>query len=142
MRHLLKTYFLWVVLAWLFPLSDISAVGPFTTLNEGFAVAQRLQKPVLLHFYATNCPPCAELDRGVLRNKEVVSELAKNWVVVRIDCTDEKPQCRAAADRYGVTAWPTWIFLDRDLKEVPSTRIVKWELKTAQVLSVLKKARD
>ncbi|MFN7574445.1 MAG: thioredoxin family protein [Planctomycetota bacterium] len=65
--------------------------------------AARRNKPILLHFGASWCRPCQEVETFVFRNPAVARKLGETVVPVRIDY-DQNPQLAA---EFGVKSLPT-----------------------------------
>ncbi|MDO8461343.1 MAG: cytochrome c biogenesis protein CcdA [Deltaproteobacteria bacterium] len=82
-----------------------------TTLAEGLEVAKREGKPVLIDFWATWCLPCLQMDKTIFQD-EAVKKALESFVLVKIDCTQETPECRELVRRYEVIGWPTILFLN------------------------------
>ena len=64
--------------------------------------AQRLGRPLLIHFYADWCIPCRRMDRDVLRSPELSAHLKRNFVGVKVDA-DREPD---VLKKYGVRSLP------------------------------------
>ncbi len=79
-------------------------------LESAQAEATRLNKPLLIHFYADWCGPCKRMDREVLHSPEFLSRVGSRIVAVKIDIEQQ----RAVAERYGVESLPTDLFLSPD----------------------------
>lgn len=65
--------------------------------------AARRNKPILLHFGASWCRPCQEVETFVFRNPAVVRKLSETVIPVRVDY-DQNPQLAA---EFGVKSLPT-----------------------------------
>lgn len=80
----------------------------YTDFDAALAEAQRLDRPLLVHFYADWCGPCQQMERNVLHRDTVQSAIRKHVVAVKIN-TDRNPDVTA---RYGIDALPTDLFLE------------------------------
>lgn len=76
--------------------------------SEALALSRRLNKPLLIHFYADWCGPCKQMERSVLNRREVLAELSRSVIAVKIN-TDRNPK---VAEQYGVTALPSDVFVE------------------------------
>jgi thiol-disulfide isomerase/thioredoxin/YHS domain-containing protein len=72
--------------------------------------ANKLDKPVLLHFYADWCGPCQQMEHNVLNNKDLLDQVGSSFVAIKIN-TDRHPEL---VSRFGVQALPTDMFVDPD----------------------------
>jgi uncharacterized protein YyaL (SSP411 family) len=86
--------------------------------REAFALAARLDRPVLLYVGSDACRWCAETDRAIYTDPEIGALINALFVPVRVD-RDERPD---VAQRYqasvatmaGLRGWPLTVFLTPD----------------------------
>lgn len=81
----------------------------YQNLDEGLAVAKKLNKLVMVDFNATWCGPCKRMKAEVFTTEEF-KKYGKHFVFVEID-TDEQP---ALAQKYGASSIPNVHFLKAD----------------------------
>ena len=74
------------------------------------AEAKRTDRPMLVHFFATWCGPCKQMDREVLHTPDVMRHLGREIVGVMLD-TAQVPDL---VSRFGVESIPTDVFLTPD----------------------------
>lgn len=86
--------------------------------REAFALAAKLDRPVLLYVGGETCRWCAETDRAIYTDPEIGALINALFVPVRVD-RDERPD---VAQRYqasvatmaGLRGWPLTVFLTSD----------------------------
>jgi cytochrome c biogenesis protein CcdA len=85
--------------------------GWHPSLEEGLAIAQREQKPVLVDLWATWCKNCLTMDKTTLADPEVKAALDR-YVKVKYQAEqpDERP-ARDVMDRFGAIGLPTYVVL-------------------------------
>src|SRR5216117_3570503 len=86
--------------------------------REAFALAAKLDRPVLLYVGGDACRWCAETDRAIYTDPEIGSLINALFVPVRVD-RDERPDIaqryQAAVERLaGLRGWPLTVFLTAD----------------------------
>jgi len=78
-------------------------------------------KPIFMDFYADWCAPCKELDRETFSDDAVI-ELAKQFTMIKVDCTAPDEATRKFMKKFHVSGMPTLVFLSRSGKEINSLR--------------------
>ena len=86
--------------------------------RDAFALAAKLDRPVLLYVGSDDCHWCAETDRAIYTDPEIGTLINTLFVPVRVD-RDERPDVaqryRAAVERLaGLRGWPLTVFLTAD----------------------------
>ncbi len=79
-----------------------------TDLNEAKTEAQRLGRPILLHFGAEWCLPCQQMERTVLNQKAVLEQFGVTIIGVKID-VDKHPDL---VRRFGISKFPTDLYIE------------------------------
>ncbi len=83
-------------------------------LGAAFQQSALSGKPILLHFYSNNCPPCKMLDTRAFKDEKVVAALSEQTIPLKINVDNQ----RSVADRYEVTRWPTDVYLHPNGDEI------------------------
>lgn len=78
-----------------------------TDFEAAKAESEKLNLPLLVHFYAEWCGPCRQMESGVLNSADVVAACGTKCVAVKID-SDARGDLAA---KYGVAALPTDVFV-------------------------------
>ena len=86
--------------------------------HDAFALAAKLDRPVLLYVGSDGCRWCAETDRAIYTDPEIGALINALFVPIRVD-RDERPDVaqryEAAVERLaGLHGWPLTVFLTAD----------------------------
>src|SRR5881628_3862207 len=86
--------------------------------RDAFALAAKLDRPVLLYVGSDDCRWCAETDRAIYTDREIGTLINTLFVPIRVD-RDERPDVaqryQAAVERLaGLRGWPLTVFLTAD----------------------------
>lgn len=71
--------------------------------TEAAKEAKQSARPLLIHFHATWCPPCRQMEKDVLHHADVRDLLSRNFVAVMID-SDQHPELVQQFDIKGLPA--------------------------------------
>ena len=80
---------------------------------EGFEIAKREDKLVMLDFYASWCAACKELDHLTYADPAVAARLA-DYVNVKLDFTRTSETTKALTEKYEIPGLPVVIFTDAE----------------------------
>lgn len=95
--------------------------------DEALQEAQKLNKPVIIDFYAAWCTPCRALEEVTFHDASIVKETEKDFVMVKVDVTQGgNPLYERLLQQYGIKGVPTIVFLDGNGKERPDLRLVDY----------------
>jgi thioredoxin-related protein len=100
-------------------------------VDRAFAQARAQNKPVLLYWGATWCPPCNQL-KATLFNRQDFAAQSKHFVPVFVD--GDRPAAQKLGARFKVSGYPTLVLFTPGGKEI--TRL-PGEADAPQVLSLL-----
>ena len=81
------------------------------------AEAKKLNRPLVVHFHATYCPPCKQMEREVLFTPQVLKLLEAGFVAVKVDLP-KNPKLQA---RFGINSMPTDLIVGPDGKVLVKT---------------------
>ncbi|MBW3543614.1 MAG: thioredoxin family protein [Planctomycetes bacterium] len=94
------------------------SVAWLTEFSKAQRESRRLNRPLLVHFYADWCTPCRRMERTVLENASVRERLASGFVAVKID-SDRHPEL---VRRFDVQSLPTDLIFSPDGRLLSATQ--------------------
>lgn len=106
------------------------------TYIEAESEARQLGRPLLLHFHASWCGPCRQMEGDVLNTGEVKRLLLERVVAVKIDL-DQHPEL---AEKYGVESIPADVIVSPEGKVLRKS--VGFQQREQYVASLLGAERD
>ncbi len=84
--------------------------------KEVAAAADKAGKPIFMDVYAVWCGPCKYMSNTIFPTAEAGNYFNKNFVNAKVDA--EKGEGIEIARRYNVRAYPTFLILDKNGKEL------------------------
>jgi YHS domain-containing protein/thiol-disulfide isomerase/thioredoxin len=78
--------------------------------SDAAKVAKQSGRPLLIHFHATWCGPCRQMEKDVLHHSDVRDVLSRNYVAVMID-SDQHPEL---IEQFGIKSLPTDLVIAPD----------------------------
>lgn len=81
------------------------------------AEAKALNRPLVVHFYGTRCPPCKLMEQEVLITPQVLKLLESGFVAVKVDVVKN----RKVSERFGIASMPTDLILSPEGKVLVKT---------------------
>jgi len=82
------------------------------TWKEVLAKAQQTNKPIFVDIFTTWCGPCKQMSSNIFPLETVGKVFNENFICYQIDA--EKGEGIAIAKKYGVKAYPTYLFIKGD----------------------------
>ena len=93
--------------------------------DEILSEAKRLNKPVIIDFYADWCSPCRELEKITFHDAEIVKQAEQDFIMVKVNLTRKgNPIYEQLLKEYEVRGVPTVVFLDSQGNERHDLRLV------------------
>jgi len=84
-----------------------------TDYDAAYAEAVRTKRPLLVHFYGQQCPPCRRMEQEVLHQPDVVTLLTTQYVAVKVDAGNPANiKGGQLVQRFGVHALPCDVIID------------------------------
>ena len=78
--------------------------------TDAAQVAKQSGRPLLIHFHATWCPPCRQMEKDVLHHSDVRDLLSRNFVAVLVD-SDQHPEL---IQQFEIKSLPTDVVIAPD----------------------------
>lgn len=98
--------------------SPITTANWITNEKQGFVLASKENKPVLIDFTASWCHICKKLDQKTFSHPKFL-EKAEQFVLIRVDCTDtDDPNVIYMKNKYRILGLPTILFTDHSGKNL------------------------
>ena len=79
-----------------------------TDFDAARTEAQRLQRPLLVHFFSDSCAPCIQMEQNVLHKAPIEEYIASSMVAVSVN-VDQHPDLQR---RFNINRWPCDFVLD------------------------------
>lgn len=120
--------------SWFAVAQDRSIAFENVSFQEALEKAKQSNKLLFVDCYTSWCGPCKMLARDVFTNNEVADYFNAHFVSLKVDCEKgEGPQLR---ERFGVSSYPTLLFIDG------SGKVVNKILGASQAPAFLKKVKE
>ena len=95
--------------------------------GEKLEQAVKMEKPVIIDFYADWCAPCRELEQITFHHPEILKLAENDFVMIKVDLTRKgNPINEHLLGQYDVRGVPTVVFLDRQGRERKELRVVNY----------------
>lgn len=109
MNKVVLFFSLWMV-SWAVYAQDRAIRFEEGTFQETLDKAKKANKLLFVDCYTSWCGPCKMLAREVFTKNEVADYFNERFISLKMDC--EKGEGPAMAKRFGVSAYPTLLFID------------------------------
>lgn len=87
------------------------------SLEEAKKLAKKEKKIIFIDAYASWCGPCKMLDKNTFPDPSVGTYFNDKFINLKIDC-EKHPDGAEVMKTYGITAYPTLLWIDSDGKLV------------------------
>lgn len=98
------------IVSWCLLVGSLFAASPVwkTDFDAARIEAQRLQRPLLVHFYSDSCAPCIQMEQNVLHKAPIEEYIASSMVAVSVN-VDHHADLQK---RFNINRWPCDFVLD------------------------------
>ncbi|GAB4177684.1 MAG: hypothetical protein Kow00108_13260 [Calditrichia bacterium] len=80
--------------------------------ETSFENMKKMDKPIIMDFYADWCLPCKELDKFTFSDADVIN-LSKKFNMIKVDLTkNNDPEVKKIREQFNIKGVPTVLFLD------------------------------
>lgn len=83
-------------------------------LDAAIRRSEQTGKPLMIHFYGDNCPPCRMLEKKAFRDESLIQTMNSSVIAVRINAERELK----TALRFRVNRWPTDVYFYPNGEEI------------------------
>jgi thioredoxin:protein disulfide reductase len=94
--------------------------------NEAVEAGRLGGRPVMIDFTSRNCAPCLEMERKVFSHRRV-GDAATPFLALRADLTVDNAHNQKLAEKFGIGAFPTVVFIGTNGAERVNLRLVGYE---------------
>ena len=84
------------------------------TEDVAYPIAAEQNRPIFVDGWADWCVACREMDATIFQDPEVILELQKHWVLIKLDLTELNEKNEALAEKYGMPGLPTLVLVPSD----------------------------
>lgn len=99
---------------WLTGKDIISELHWHKSVEAGMEAAAQSQKPILIDGWAEWCEACKKMDATTYVHPQVIEELSKHWVLVKLDFTEMTDDQVALSEKYDMQGLPVTLLLPHD----------------------------
>jgi thiol:disulfide interchange protein DsbD len=93
-----------------------SELAHYLTQEEGYAAAAKQNKPMLIDLWAEWCEACKKMDATTFMDPRVIKELSDNWILLKLDLTQDNDINDAIQEKYEIPGLPTLVLLPQQGK--------------------------
>lgn len=94
------------------PSSLFTYIQSLPQLEQKIIDAKKLNKPVMIEFFATWCSDCKKVDTDVLSDPNI-RKIMKAFTTVRVDISERNPELSKMMQKYNVLGVPTMVFYNK-----------------------------